>query len=159
MSIQEIGGGGQTITGNYQVPVQGGPVQTQGGAQQVAAAGNDGVSQTSLEERAKEVVTFNVDRLNQMEQTGKLPPPLKMDEANDNFKTVVDYMSKSPEVPQEYKGYMDQDLAKAKELYKNNPDLPFPVHLAQTMGQDQRIPPPLSLSAIDFTRSFAEYAK
>lgn len=143
----------QQTTGVRQQGTAAGPVQT-------GAVASEDFQGKSLEQRAKEVVTQNNERLESMEKTGKMPPLLPMEEANDNFKTVVDYLGKSNEVPDEYKKIMGEDIGKAGELYKNkNPNgLPFPVHLAQVMGQDDRIPPSFSLSAIDFTRSFQAYA-
>lgn len=132
-------------------------------AAKTSAAGETGTGERSLEAKAKDVVTFNMARLNEQEKSDKPLPPLPMEQANDNFKTVIDYIMKSPEANSNpaIKSAMQEDVEKAKALYKKAGDaaMPFPVYLAQIVGQDDRIPQPLALSAIDFTRSFGEFAK
>ncbi|GEM_PF-2475992 len=146
---------------NYTMPAQ----KQEGGGQTTQAEATGEINaasapqEKSLEARAKDIVQSNIKRLDEMEQTGKLPAPLPMDQANDNFKTIIDYLMKSPEAQSnpEIKQALEQDMEKARELYKKAGDkaMPFPTYLAQIMGQDSRIPPPFAMSAIDFTRSFA----
>lgn len=152
---------GELRGNNYTMPAQ--KQQGSGNASEAEASGEvreaSGTGEKSLEARAKEVVQSNIQRLDEMEKTGKLPAPLPMKQAEDNFKAIVDYIMKSPEAQSnpEIKQALEQDMEKARELYKQGGDkaMPFPMYLAQIMGQDGRIPPQLSMSAIDFTRSFA----
>jgi hypothetical protein len=151
---------GELRGNNYTMPARKAPEGD--GSTEAKAAGEvqeaSAPQEKSLEAKAKEVIQQNISRLDEMEKTGKPPATLPLEQAEANFKTMVDYIMKSPEAQShpEIKQALEQDMEKARELYKKGGDnaMPFPMYLAQIMGQDDRIPPQISMSAIDFTRSF-----
>ncbi len=108
-----------------------------------------------LKGRPNRILDNNARRLEEMEKTGKVPdaPPLK--QANEDFKTVVDWMMKYPgDKPDTLTLTCQKDMEKARALYRKNPQFPLPVHLANVMANDDNVPQNVALSAVDFVRAY-----